>query len=320
MVEDELETKKFKVYVLKDYRRQYVQDVPAETLAERMQDSKLQIDPKSDRFYGFVKIKHFGETCIYGAFTQEYLVEGKEYDSVTKEEHHVEQLLCEDRWFLFKINIGLVLLESTSFPYNISELTFPKTRKRFFGLLKHATVKILSRGTKEMEYSRVITQTEMLNFFKRAYRVTEMDVDRLLNANLPRDIQLSNPDPKNEKILKTFLENQLKDIDRAKFHAGKDEGDLKNPKLPTAYGQAGRIKEFVDTKEDGQTKEYKRVYREEIEIRLRGDKLDDETVEDILQKLDHPIYSLEEIQKWLAKQTADETEPGENETEPGMFK
>jgi hypothetical protein len=166
---------------------------------------------------------------------------------------------------------GCVILQKTSL-HDYVDLNYSSMRNDFFELL----TQMLNRAgipvarIQWSKYYKQRTQEEMRRLFFGS-TARSMDVVGLYRQAVREEIQLANPDPSEELLLKRIYNKEFETIDEESLKAGPD-GDLRNTKTGKAAIGAGNIRKIVSVMPSGETETFYIEQDEKVELPIDTNK------------------------------------------------
>lgn len=171
----------------------------------------------------------------------------------------------EKLFFALLLDRGYVVLQDTKL-VNYVDLNYPTMRTDFVELLTLLLNRSgipTARVTWEKYYNRR-SQEEMRQLFF-SDTASEIDIVDLRGQVVPETIQLSNPDPGEELLLKRIYNREFETIDQEQIKAGPN-GDLRKTKSGKAAVGAGTIRKLVSISPSGVPETFYEEQDENIDV------------------------------------------------------
>ncbi len=218
---------------------------------------------------GFVGISRVA-TTIVGFYIQEDLRVGLQGDS-PESLHHNQQANFEKLFFAFVLDDGLFVLQRTNLSGYVA-MNYTSMRNDFISML----TLILNRAGIPVakiipeRFYRKRSQEEMRQIFLGNLAV-EMNVTDLNHKTVPESVQLSNPDPKEEEILKRIFNRDYENIDDENLRAAFGK-DLRLTKTGKAAAHTGIIRKVTVRLLNGDPETFQEEQDEKIDVPVDDNK------------------------------------------------
>jgi hypothetical protein len=199
---------------------------------------------------GLIGLSELGNT-VAGFYVQEDLRQGLEGNS-PRDLEQSQQANFEKLFFAIELDQGLVVIQRRKIPGYVS-MNYTSMFEAFVFLLTRvmqvADIEILSIRLEKFYRER--TQDEMRRIFF-AREAVEIDVYDLHSKSISEEVQLSNPDPREEDLYRRIFQQDLASIEQEIIRAAPGK-DLRKTKTSKAAIGAGRIRKVVSRLPEGGT-------------------------------------------------------------------
>jgi len=237
------------------------------------------------------------DNYILGFYLQEDLRYGLEGDHLSSLSQ-VEAANIEKIFFAFVLDVGHVVIQRTRLSGYVS-MSYPSMvnglQDYFAHLINGAGLQIARLAWSKFYRKR--TQDEMRSIFFDN-RAVEIRVTDLFGKSVPDTVQLSNPDPKEEEILKRIYKREFETVDDAHLRAAQGQ-DLRKSKTSKAAISAGDVKQIIILSSADIEETYYETQDERITVHVDDRKkfLTDDEVRSVIEVYSHRIRVFQKTDK-----------------------
>ena len=224
------------------------------------------------------------DNTIIGFYVQEDLRRGLE-GSTAGELLLSTRANFEKLFFAFILDVGHIILQRTRISSDYVALNYPTMKRDFENTLQEIMI-LAGLNVSQLQlqrFYRLRSQEEMYTIFTENV-VDEIEVVDLKDKVVREDIQLSNPDPSEEIMLKRIFNGDFQRIEAETIKAANGE-DLRKTKSAKAAIGAGTTRKIVTRNSSGETDTYYTEQDEKINVPIDDQKseLDDRDMQNVIE-------------------------------------